>query len=263
MRHILNVRPEDQPYVRLAHYDGLDFADAAHDQHPDRPTAESVTALRRRLQASQRLHLALEAESASNEALLAKLRRALGVRHDDDDDDGAALASKREGRDEADHQHKHPPGPFAFLGNKGRLEEGGADRPITTTAEFALSQLQALRSLSAALRATLPDLGPVQTAAAAASSEDGGSKSSRRERVEYVEGSSRKYLERARALELGPRGEVRDGEWQGEGRRLSKAEVDGLEHLASLLGGSTNDVAPSAGGGSGGGNDDAMDESAG
>jgi kinetochore protein Mis12/MTW1 len=57
----------------------------------------------------------------------------------------------------------------------------------------------------------------------------------RRERAEYIESSSRKYLETVAGLELGPRGELRDGEWQGEGRGLNKGEVEGLEKVAALL----------------------------
>ncbi|KAF5023353.1 hypothetical protein F66182_4591 [Fusarium sp. NRRL 66182] len=216
MRNILTVRPNDQPYMRLAHYEGLDFTGL---QGPDRPTAESVTALRRRLHASQRLNTALEAERARNDALLSKLRSVLGV--------VPGNVKAEEGGDAA------PDGSaFGFLRDRASLQYAGADKPIATTTEFTLSQLQALRALSTSLRTLLPDLVPSD----ADSDPAGGSRTWRRERVEYVEGASRKYLETARGLELGEQGEVRDGEWQGEGRKITRGDVEGLEQVASMLG---------------------------
>lgn len=50
-------------------------------------------------------------------------------------------------------------------------------------------------------------------------------KSWRRERLEYVEGATKRYLESVEGLELGRHGEVRDGEWQGEGGRIPGGEV--------------------------------------
>ncbi|EWG49813.1 hypothetical protein FVEG_09200 [Fusarium verticillioides 7600] len=219
MRNILTVRPDDQPYMRLAHYEGLDFSGS---EGSDRPTTESVTALRRRLHASQRLHTALESERARNDALLGKLRSVLGV--------VPGNVKAEEGQAQA------PDGSaFGFLRDKASLEAAGADKPIATTTEFTLSQLQALRALSTSLRTLLPDLGPTD---ADTSMEDASSSSRtwRRERVEYVEGASRKYLESARGLELGDQGEVRDGEWQGEGRKITRSDVEGLEQVAAMLG---------------------------
>ncbi|KAF5567660.1 MTW1 Determining metaphase spindle length [Fusarium napiforme] len=219
MRNILTVRPDDQPYMRLAHYEGLDFSGS---EGQDRPTTESVTALRRRLHASQRLHTALESERARNDALLGKLRSVLGV--------VPGNVKAEEGQAQA------PDGSaFGFLRDKASLQAAGADKPIATTTEFTLSQLQALRALSTSLRTLLPDLGPTD---ADSSMEDASSSSRtwRRERVEYVEGASRKYLESARGLELGDQGEVRDGEWQGEGRKITRSDVEGLEQVAAMLG---------------------------
>lgn len=211
MRNILTVRPDDQPFMRLSHYDGLDFSAL-----PDRPSVESVTALRRRVQASQRLHVALEAERAKNDALLAKLRRVLG---------------EPQGHEVKQEEGVEDRGAFGFLSDKGGLEQGGSEQPITTTTEFTLSQLQALRALSQSLRTILPDLEPED-----AEGRGDGKKTWRRERAEYVEGSTRKYLENSRGLELGAQGEVQDGEWQSEGRKFTRGEVEGLEHVVGMLG---------------------------
>ncbi|KAJ4195242.1 hypothetical protein NW767_002469 [Fusarium falciforme] len=237
MRNILTVRPDDQPYMRLAHYEGLDFAAL---EAPDRPTAESITALRRRLHASQKLHAALEAERARNDALLVKLRAALGV---------------VPGGVKAEEGQAPPGSAFGFLRDKASLQDADANTPIATTTEFTLSQLQALRALSTSLRTLLPDLGPDDADADAADKDAAdGSKTWRRERVEYVEGASRKYLETARGLELGAQGEVRDGEWQGEGRKITRGDVEGLEQVVSMLG---NNKSPKSKGGEG----EPMDES--
>ncbi|CAH0018092.1 unnamed protein product, partial [Clonostachys rhizophaga] len=99
---------------------------------------------------------------------------------------------------------------------------------------FTLSQLQSLRALSVSLKALLPELEAAQ-AAAADDVAAPGKRSWRRERAEYVEAASRKYLENTGGLELGSQGEVRDGEYQGQGRNLSKGDVEGLEKAVAIL----------------------------
>lgn len=219
MNNILKVRPEDQPFMRLSHYEGLDFDSARNGR--ERVDEESVNALRRRLHASQKLHLALEQERARNDNLLLNLRHVVG-------------ASKEGGtikQEEGEGGQAEQAGPLKFLRDKGSLEEGGTNKPITTTTEFTLSQLQALRSLSTSLRALLPQLGPQE-----GDNSGDGLRSWRSERVEYVEGASRKYLENSGGLDLGEQGEVRDGEWRGEGRDVGREEVEGLERVVAILG---------------------------
>ncbi|EHK17700.1 uncharacterized protein TRIVIDRAFT_42852 [Trichoderma virens Gv29-8] len=231
MQNIITVRPQDQPYMRLSHYNGLDFPDddTAAAQQIDKPSPESITALRRRLHASQKLNVVLEAEKARNDALLKSLRSLLGVVPD---------ATKREEQETSSNGESSgaAASPFTFLRDRGGLEESDGQQPITTTTEFTLSQLQALRALSGSLRKLLPGLEDASMTDAAAETSSA-SASWRQERAEYIESSSRKYLEMVAGLELGPEGEVRDGEWQGEGRGLSKGEVEGLEKVAAMLGG--------------------------
>ncbi|PNP54688.1 hypothetical protein THARTR1_04893 [Trichoderma harzianum] len=231
MQNIITVRPQDQPYMRLSHYSGLDFPDddTAAAQQIDKPSPESINALRRRLQASQKLNVVLEAEKARNDALLKTLRSLLGVVPDATKTEEKESSNGESGGGSAATAH-----PFTFLRDRGGLEESGGQQPITTTTEFTLSQLQALRALSGSLRELLPGLGDASVTDSAAAE---AAASWRRERAEYIETSSRKYLETVVGLELGPEGEVRDGEWQGEGRGLSKGEVEGLEKVAAMLGG--------------------------
>lgn len=220
MRNILCVRPEDRDWIRLSHYEGLDFAAVQNNKlDPDAPTVESVNALRRRLQASQKLSCLLHAEKARNDALLGELR--------------AVVSRPVELTMKADPEGAvHVPAPFGFLHDKGDLTEGDAETPLATTTAFALSQMQALRALSTSLRNLMPDLG----ADGDEQAEPDGKKGWRRERLEYVETAARKHLENVRGLELSETGEVRDGEWQGEGRKLLGGEVESLEKVVTILG---------------------------
>ncbi|OLN85783.1 Kinetochore-associated protein MTW1 [Colletotrichum chlorophyti] len=217
MQNILGIQPSQRNWMRLAHYDGLDFS----EPNEDAPTRESVEALRRKLQASQRLNVMLHAEQARNAALLARLRGIIGSK--------PAGSRASLGEVKADGGEGAV---FQFLQEKGDLTEGDAKTPITTTTAFNMSQLQALRALSTSLRNIMPDLKDPSIV------EDGAerNKSWRRERMEYVESATRKHLEHVRGMELGKDGEVRDGEWQGEGRKFAMEEVEGLERLAATLG---------------------------
>ncbi|OAA50827.1 Centromere protein Mis12 [Beauveria brongniartii RCEF 3172] len=203
MRNILTVKPDDQP-----------------------------------LHASQKLQAALETERVRNDALLRTLRAAVGVGKP-----AASASVKKEdgvaGGDEEQQQQQQQQqqaDTLGFLHDRGTLEEGGTERPITTTTEFILAQLQTLRSLSTSLRSLIPDIddGNHDDNGDAEDGRDG--KSWRRERAEYIETASRRYLETVAGVELGPAGEVRDGEWQGPGRGLARDEVEGLEAVVAALG---------------------------
>ncbi|KAK4141636.1 Mis12 protein-domain-containing protein [Dichotomopilus funicola] len=285
MRNILCLRKVEMDWLRLGHYEGLDFSGAegqptgaeggagvgegqgeTGEEEGGKLSVEGINRLRRRLQASQRLNCMLVAERARNAALLGEMRRLVGVL--------PGQSVKAEPVDVGADAKANPP--FAFLHNKGDLTEGDASRPLTTTTAFSLSQLSALRDLSAALRDVMtalaePTHGSDDTME---EEEEGGAengdgqgkdgkkkKSWRRERLEYVETATRKHLEQVRGLELGKDGEVRDGgEWEGGGRGLERGEVESLERVVALLGGSG-----SGGSGSGGGvgveDGDRMDES--
>lgn len=212
MKNIITVSADDQPHMRLAHYADLDFD--AVPASPDLPS--STNTLRRRLQASQRVHAALEAERLRNAALLEKLRAAVGAAS------GAAV-KKEESSADAPQDNV-----LGFLRDRGRLAQGGSEAPVTLTTEFALSQLPRLRALSGDLRGMLPHLDDDRDPDAP--------KSGRGERAEYVEAATRRYLEKEGGLELGVGGELRDGEWQGGGGSLRKEEVEELEKVMSILG---------------------------
>lgn len=226
--------------------------------HPDRPTVPSVNHLRRRLQASQKLNTMLVAEKTRNDALLDELRGIVGRTT-------AAAATTSSSSSSSGKTSKAPPDatavkteedataaggarpPLSFLHDRGDLTQADAATPLTTTTAFSLSQLQALRALSTSLSSLLPDLraAPAPAPAPADASGEGegesesaaaASKTWRKERVEYVESAARRHLEGVRGLELGRNGEVRDGEWQGEGGRGGGGEAGALEAVLEILG---------------------------
>ncbi|KAK8124877.1 uncharacterized protein PG998_000636 [Apiospora kogelbergensis] len=245
LRNIFSVKPPDlRNYIRLSHYDGLDFsslpspateavADGQQQQNAvngadsDKPTLESVGQLRKKLRESMRLNALLHAEQERNARLVSDLRGLLGMTGD----------VKTEEPNSS--QEPSQAAPLAFLHQKvGSLKAAGPDTPLSTTTAFTLSQLQALRALSTSLRTMAPDLAPTPDAEAAGGANDDdptGRKTWRRERFEYVETATRRHLEHVQGLELGKDGEVRDGEWQGEGRKLAMGEVEGLERMVALL----------------------------
>ncbi|KAH8894933.1 hypothetical protein GQ53DRAFT_70376 [Thozetella sp. PMI_491] len=236
MRNILCVGPGTRDWIRLAHYEGLDFSgvlgekgvDGGAEGDADRPTVAGVHRLRRRLQASQKLNVMLHAERARNETLLAELRGLVGSGKNS----GPGVKTEQ-----PDTLPEGSAASLRFLQNKGDLAEGDAETPLTTTTAFTLSQLQALRALSTSLRNIMPDLEEAEAADPNLGQEDtDGRKTWRRERLEYVESATRKHLENVRGLELGKNGEVRDGEWQSEGRALGKGEVEGLEKVVTIIG---------------------------
>ncbi|KAL2124053.1 hypothetical protein VTJ04DRAFT_418 [Mycothermus thermophilus] len=137
--------------------------------------------------------------------------------------------------------------PLSFLHNKGDLTASDASTPLTTTTAFSLSQLQALRDLSTTLRSFMPRLQNITTTASDDDDEDDEydsesgkkTKSWRRQRLEYVESATRRYLENVRAG--GGDDDGAEGEWlatTGGKRAVARVEVEGLETVVGLLGAS-------------------------
>lgn len=239
MRNILCVRPEDRDWMRLAHYEGLDFSavsenDNDNDENEndnendkDPPSDAAIARLHRRLQASLKLGSLLEAETARNEVVLTRLRTLAGRV-------GDGTTSKME----EDADPASSTASLAYLFNRGPLTESDVTAPLTTTTAFALSQLPALRQLSGELRHMAPGLAEMASAKAAGpDDDDNDGKSWRRERLEYVEGATRKHLERVRSLGLGRSGEGRGDDAQPPDKNGADAAVEpeALTNILSIL----------------------------
>ena len=182
------------------------------------PSSESINLQRRKLRETQKLHSLLLAETAKNEATIESLK--------------ALLSNQTLKKELAEDQQTTNPA-FAFLQNKGDLS-GDVSHPISTTTSFALSQLPALKALLQNLKPRLNEMANGNGNDGLVGEEE---KSWRKERLEFVEKETRRHLENVRGLELGDMGEVRDGEWQGEGRKLQRGEVEDLERVVGLIGG--------------------------
>ena len=222
LRNVLSVPSEVRDWVRLSHYEGLNFT-----SNDDAPSTESIMLQRRKLRETQKLHSLLLAETGKNDTTIASLKAILSRN----------VASTGQLNGETGTEHPV----FAFLQNKGDLTDD-ASHPISATTSFTLSQLPALKALLQNLRPRLVELASGSGKQGLIGEEE---KSWRRERLEFVERETRRHLESVRGLELGEMGEVRDGEWQKEGRQLGKGEVEDLEKVVGMVSG-----------------EDAMDESA-
>ncbi|KAL7626813.1 hypothetical protein AAE478_003587 [Parahypoxylon ruwenzoriense] len=256
LRNILCVRPVDiRRWMRLSHYDGLDFTSfiiSPDSAAAGAPSLDTINHLRRKLRESMRLNALLTAERARNEKLLSELKALVGLPAETQvkPEKTSPSAQAPQSQPPQQAQAQQLDSPFAFLHRKGDLTDGGPEAPLSTTTAFTLSQMQALRALSISLRNLAPDLLPAAAPGPSSpssmdvdndessSSKDNNNKkkSWRRERLEYVEGATRRYLENVEGLELGRHGEVRDGEWQGEGRSLGTGEVEGLESAVAIMG---------------------------
>jgi kinetochore protein Mis12/MTW1 len=187
---------------------------------------ESITLQRQKYQETQRLHRILHSEVARNNVIIRQLKSLLCPPTNPN--------AEQPDRSTADPAAPYPA--FAFLQNKAFLAAGTATTPLSTTTAFALSQLPALKALLAELRPQMKTLAQPLTSRDPNLNETADHKSWRRERLEYVESQTRRLQVNARGLELGPQGEVRDGEWQEQGRRLAKGEVDALERIVAMVG---------------------------
>ncbi|KAH9906245.1 Mis12 protein-domain-containing protein [Xylariomycetidae sp. FL2044] len=254
-------------------FSSISSASASASSNPA-PSLESISLLRRKLRESMRLNALLTAERAKNARMLDSLRALVGAEpggriktESSEPPVAAALGAEGQGGPDTTmtttttvpqqsiSSSSTTSSPFAFLHEKADLNSAGGSTPLTTTTAFTLSQMQALRAISTSLRTMTPDLLPPAGQSHAPTTRDhpdlsseedvdsdsrkkkkGTKKTWRRERLEYVEGATRRHLETVQGLELGRDGEVRDGEWQGPGRGLGRGEVEGLERVVAILG---------------------------
>jgi kinetochore protein Mis12/MTW1 len=247
LRSIIAIPEELRDWIRLKHYEVYISISSEHNiletnganlqglnftLSPDAPTLESITLQRRKFQESQRLHRLLQAEVARNNALIAQLKTILASTP-------AQILPKTEPSDtDPETSSGQPPYPaLAFLSQKGDLANSSASTPLSTTTAFALSQLPSLKALLADLR---PQMKTLASAPAARDpnltvGEEESEKSWRKQRLEYVEAQTRRVQENVRGLELGAQGEVRDGEWQEQGTRIARGEVEALERVVAMI----------------------------
>ncbi|TKA75712.1 hypothetical protein B0A49_03910 [Cryomyces minteri] len=214
LRNVLAVPEDLTSWIRLDHYKNLDFT----PQKADDPTLESIQLLRRKVQETEKLQVALQAEAVRNEALIQQLQLLISG--------SASTAFKTEPSSSPtkDSMSAQPSAPFAFLTSTHAAKTLGistttAHNPLTQNTTFALAQLPALRNLLASLRpklTALPDA-PVEDEETIAG-----------ERRAYIESQTRRHLER-RGVDLNAEGSV------GLGRRIGPEEVRAIEAIVGAL----------------------------
>ncbi|MCJ1439354.1 hypothetical protein MMC27_008746 [Xylographa pallens] len=205
LRNILTVPDDLAPWVRLAHYGDLTLPLPA-----SAPTSASVVALRRKLQETNKLNLALEHEHARNTALLSQLHSLIGQQSQPKVEDDA----------------KSPLGNSAPLSFLAPHIASAPSHPLSTSAQFTVSQLPALRALVAELRPKLVSL----PSAVGKIDWDGG----KEQRREYIDGVVRRVVS-----------ENGVGEESGErdvGRTVAGEEVWDLEGVVHAMGTDGEDV---------------------
>jgi len=185
----------------------IEFSTTQGLQLPLPPTAatpESILNLRRKLLETRKLNHALRTTHSKNAALISQLQAVLSPPNP------AATFNS----------HDKTPS-LAFLTTASAVSASSPTKSLTTNAQFATSQVPALRKLVDELRPKLQAL------------KENGTKnvdweSRREERRKYIEGGVRKVVER----DVG----VAEGEMDGVERR-GREEVEGLERVIVGIGG--------------------------
>jgi len=177
---------------------------------PSAPTPDSILTLRRKLQETQKLNLALEHENARHSALLSQVRSLLGQ-----PPDSSPARTKVE--------DSHTPSassaaPFGFLASH---VYGAQSHPLSTSAQFTAAQLPALQALLAKLKLKLNTLPAVMGQL--------DWESGREQRRDYIDGVVRRVVRENGVEEVVEEREL--------GRRVAGEEVRDLESIVTSMGG--------------------------
>ncbi|KAI9842696.1 MAG: hypothetical protein M1837_006981 [Sclerophora amabilis] len=237
LRNILTVPEDVAPWVRLGHYENLNFDQTTSHPSADTPTPQSIDQQRMKLRETKKLQLALVQESARNDALIAQLRSLLTPPPDNASSSTQVRPSSTS--------------PFAFLTSNPSapaisVHPPSADTstaaqqkqaPLTTTTSFALSQLPSLRALLSTLRPKLVSWSSGGVPSSRTTSTSRYPHDSNSDvRTAYVEGQVKRHLVSTRGLELDEQGAPREGEGAGAyGRKIDSNEVEDLERVVGML----------------------------
>ncbi|KAG8528941.1 uncharacterized protein KY384_006630 [Bacidia gigantensis] len=205
LRNSLSVPEDLGGYMRLRHYEDLPLPLPTNTLTP-----ESITSLHRQVQETKKLNLALKAKHARNGAMIAQLQSLLSP------PPPPPSASQTLAGDS-----KAPAHSLAFI-TQGSQNPSGREGGMTTQAQFATSQLPALRELVAKLRPEIEKLSRLGE-----DGEDG----KKEERRRYIESGVRRVVGKSG---VGGGGGVGEGDLGGRGmvgERRGREEVEGLEGL--------------------------------
>lgn len=223
LRNILTIPDDLAPWMRLAHYEVcpttiralpyqivLDHSADAPKQDiqlplpSSAPTPESILLLRRKLQETRKLNIALHSTHTRNAALVTQLNTLLSPPTAADSPSLAFLTS-----------HANPAAQSLNLSFSTSSKDA---TPLTTNAQFATSQLPALRKLVAELR---PKMRGLREGPRGKVDWEG----KRDERRAYIENGVRRVVGNGREDVEGVGGEMR-----------ARDEIEGLEVVVGRLG---------------------------
>ncbi len=112
---------------------------------------------------------------------------------------------------------------------------GQQQQPLTTSTEFVTTQLDSLRALLGELRPKVASLARGDASMSVKDERQEEGARNEQKRAEYIESQTRRHLMDTRGLELDDKGAVRDGQWQGGGRRIREEEVKQLEEMVEMV----------------------------
>ncbi|MDI1487680.1 MAG: hypothetical protein OHK93_006951 [Ramalina farinacea] len=192
LRNILTVEEDVGGWVRLGHYAGLELP-----LKENTPTPERIAQLRRRKHETAKLNALLKARQAGNARLVQEVKGLTSSSSRNEGDSAAVAAASS----------------LAFLKGGGKGEQN-----LTTQAQFATSQLPALRELMGRLR---PRAEKLRTGRGGMDVDVG---SNAEERRRYIESGVRRVVDRSGVADS----EAGLNLAMGEGRR-NREDVEMLE----------------------------------
>ncbi|KAL8713433.1 MAG: hypothetical protein Q9225_006777 [Loekoesia sp. 1 TL-2023] len=216
LRNILTVPDDLAPWMRLGHYEDLTLPLPSNT-----PTPESILALRRKVQETRKLNLALRNTHASNATTITQLRSLLSAAKPKPETQSSRPLPSSTIDPSLAFLTSHPSA--TTLGLSFSQTPSSKDKsysPLETNTQFFLSQLPALREALEELKPrlkTLPEkIGGVDW------------ESRREERRAYIEGRVRKVVDG-----MGEGGGNGDGI---RGARVGREEVRDLEGVVGGIG---------------------------
>lgn len=219
---VSNVKEDEglENWIMLDHYREIDES-TTQTAKTDDSTLETLSRLRKQVQETDKLHRALKAEVARNEALLSRLKP-LGIESQPSHPAQSGIDTSFTSATSNPNPQVQDHASFSFLTSTSAASDlsigkNSESQPLAQNTKFTASQLPALKRLLDELR---PHLGSVP--------KPGMGSESQRAREAYIESESRKAMIR-NGIEPGA------GEGGGAGRLISAEEIGALESVAGAL----------------------------
>lgn len=193
LTNLFSVHADLVNWIRLRHYEGITYP-----LPQNVPSQEAIQLLRRKVMASRSISRLLTTEHNRNEAVLSQVKAILGPKSEDE-----SLPN------------------LSFLATSSSHAPFPGQEPLTTSTKFALSQLPALKSNLAELKARLATLQDVEPTSNSIKDER------REERREYIEQRTKLHIDKNN----------HSGSASGplSGKQTDPSEVEALEKAANLF----------------------------